>query len=402
MGGHTIRFILFILTSAFFLLSISSNDVFSQATENPVSPSRNIHHKPERGKERKSKNLPDGYRTIDGSGNNLSSLEMGSSFSRLLRLVSSDYSDSISELSGKNRSSARKISNIVASQDELIPNEHQATDYLWQWGQFLDHDIDLTDGTQPPEKENILVPAGDKYFDPESTGTEIIEFNRSLYDKNTGTGIDNPREQLNEITAWIDASNIYGSNTERANALRANDGSGRMKMQDNLLTFNTLGLPNAGGEGENLFISGDVRANEQVALTAMHTLFSREHNRLADIIAEENPDYTGDEIYEKARKIVGAEMQVITYNEFLPSLLGDGRLSDYNGYNPNINSDIMNEFSTAAYRFGHSALSPTLLRLNKEMEVIQQGNLPLRNAFFSPARIVEEGGIDPLLRGLSA
>ena len=326
---------------------------------------------------------------------------MGSAFSSLGRLVSPDYSDGISELAGSDRLSAREISNLVVAQEGLIPNELGATDYLWQWGQFLDHDIDLTDGTDPAENVNIIVPTGDIFFDPASTGEMVIEFNRSLYNKDSGTAVNNPRQQLNEITAWIDASNIYGSDSDRAAALRTNDGTGMLKMQNNLLTFNTGGFPNAGGDGEDLFLSGDVRTNEQVGLTAMHTLFSREHNRLAIIIANENPDFSGDEIYEEARKIVGAQMQIITYKEFLPALLGEGKISEYQGYNPNANSTIMNEFSTASYRFGHSALSPTLLRLDENNEVIPEGNLPLRDAFFNPSRIIDEGGIDPLLRGLA-
>jgi len=138
-----------------------------------------------------------------------------------------------------------------------------------------------------------------------------------------------------------------------------------------------------------------------VALTAMHTLFVREHNRLADEIANRNPDFSGDEIYERARQIVGAQMQVITYEEFLPTLLGSGALASYNGYNPNVDPRISNLFSGAVFRLGHSMLSGTLLRLDANGNEIAEGHLPLRNAFFAPSRIVDEGGIEPLLRGLA-
>jgi Animal haem peroxidase len=67
-----------------------------------------------------------------------------------------------------------------------------------------------------------------------------------------------------------------------------------------------------------------------------------------------------------------------------------------------VDASIRNEFSTAAYRFGHSALSPVLLRLDKQGNVIPQGNLSLRNAFFAPNRIIDEGGIAPILRGLAS
>ena len=107
-----------------------------------------------------------------------------------------------------------------------------------------------------------------------------MSFNRSLYDPDTGTGLDNPRQQINEISAWIDASNVYGSDLERATALRTLDGTGRLKTSaGNLLPFNTEGFANAGGSGPTLFLAGDVRANEQIGLTAMHVLFMREHNR---------------------------------------------------------------------------------------------------------------------------
>jgi len=248
-----------------------------------------------------------------------------------------------------------------------------------------------------------VVPQGDPFFDPDGTGAQVIPFNRSIYNESTGTGVDNPRQQLNEISAWIDASNVYGSDEERANALRTNDGTGKLKTSEgDLLPFNTDGLPNAGGPSPDLFLAGDVRANEQVGLTAMHTLFVREHNRLAEEFAEQHPEWDGEQIYQKARQIVGAQIQVITYREFLPALLGNRPLSRYRGYDRNMNGGIRNSFSTAAYRFGHSALSPTLLRLDSNGNEIAEGNLPLSSAFFSPFRVTDEGGIEPLLRGLAS
>ena len=230
-----------------------------------------------------------------------------------------------------------------------------------------------------------------------------MQFNRSLYDVDTGTGSDNPRQQLNEITAWIDASSVYGSDDRRAQALRTNDGSGRLKTGANdLLPFNVDGLPNAGGDSPALFLAGDVRANEQAGLTALHTLFVREHNRLAGIIARSHHHMSGDQIYERARRIVGAQMQAITYNEYLPMLLGSDALAPYRGYQPNVDASISNEFSGALYRYGHSALSTTLLRLDKHSKEIRHGHLRLRDAFFSPQRITDEGGIEPLLRGLAS
>lgn len=341
-------------------------------------------------------------RSIDGRNNNVQNHSWGSANSQLLRLVPPEYEDGKAQPSGAARPNVRKISNIVAVQDAPVYNKKNATDMLWQWGQFLDHDIDLTGAAMPPEPYPISIPSGDPYFDPQFTGTQEMPLNRSGYDHATGLTTDNPRQQLNHITAFIDASMVYGSNPIRARALRTNDGTGRLKTSPgNFLPFNTQGLPNAGGPDPTLFVAGDIRANEQVGLTSMHTVFVREHNRLATTINGRSRKLTGDQIYERARARVGALIQVVTYQEFLPVLLGPNALTPYTGYDASVNPGISNIFSTAAYRVGHSMLSPELLRLRKNGKPIPEDNLALRQAFFSPWRITNEGGIEPLLRGLA-
>lgn len=347
--------------------------------------------------------LDPAFRSFDGSNNNPQDPLIGSAGVNLKRIVPPDYADLVSQITGNSRPGPREISNAISAQADTQPNASGYSDFLWQWGQFVDHDIDLTDGANPAEPADIPIPAGDAWFDPDNSGTVVMSFNRSLYDPDTGSGTDNPRQQTNEISAWIDASNVYGSDSERAMALRTLDGTGRLKTsKGNLLPFNTDGLANAGGDSDTLFLAGDVRANEQAGLTAMHTLFVREHNRQARLVARANPDISGDQIYLRARRIVGAEMQVITYREYLPALLGRGALPDYSGYRPLVDASISNLFSTGPYRYGHSALSPTLLRLDAQGNEIPEGNLALRDAFFSPHRITDEGGIEPLLRGLAS
>jgi peroxidase len=314
----------------------------------------------------------------------------------------------------------RAISQTVFDQNSSIPNSLGASDWLWQWGQFIDHDLDLTPATSG-ESFNILVPAGDPLFDPLNTGTQEMSLTRSIYDTLTGTSTSNPREQINEITAYIDGSNIYGSDDERAEALRTNDGTGKLKISigDNgeiLLPFNTAGLENDdpfGRPASQLFLAGDTRANEQTGLTATHTLFVREHNRLADNIDQrldngepaivnlwfESGLSEEDFIYESARRIVGAEIQAITYNEFVPILLGNNALGNYNGYDETVNPGISNEFSTAAFRVGHTMLSPELQRINPDGT--SDTSLNLRSSFFNPD-IITTDGIDSVLLGLAS
>lgn len=345
----------------------------------------------------------DRYRSIDGTGNHFTHFELGAAGTPLARLAFTDYEDEIGSMAGANRPSAREVSNALCADTRGAVNELGASDMLWQWGQFVDHDIDHTEPQEPPEPAPIPVPLGDPWFDPGSTGLATIDLGRSVYHHGTGHDPAYPRQQLNQITHFIDASNVYGSDDVRAAALRANDGTGRLLVSaGNLLSFNTVGLPNAGGTGPELFLAGDIRANEQVGLAALHTLFVREHNRLADEIASNDPSLSGEEIYQEARRWVGALMQVITYNEFLPALLGPNPLPAWSGYSRDISPAIRNEFSTAIFRFGHSALSPTLLRLDATLTPIPEGHLALRDAFFRPDRIVNEGGIEPLLRGLAS
>lgn len=78
-------------------------------------------------------------------------------------------------------------------------------------------------------------------------------------------------------------------------------------------------------------------------------------------------------------------------------------MGDYHGYDPDVNPTIVNSFATAAYRFGHSQIQPVFQRLDETyQQPINEGHLLLRDAFFAPFRLLEEGGIDPLLRGLIA
>ncbi len=362
--------------------------------------------------------VPVEFRSIDGAQNNLANPDWGTPESQLIRLTPAAYDNGISSPRGGDPSSlpsAREISNTVFDQSGSILNQRGVSDWFWQWGQFLDHDLDLTPATSG-EAFNILVPTGDPDFDPNNSGTVEISFTRSIFDSSTGTSVNNPREQINEITAYIDGSNVYGSDQQRAAALRTNDGSGKLKTStgDNgevLLPLNTAGLDNDNplGRPENqLFLGGDIRANEQVGLTATHTLFVREHNRIADDLAQrlDNGDADlvdllaesglspGDFIYEAARRTVGAEIQAITYNEFIPLLLGNNTLSNYSGYDATVDAGISNEFSSAAFRFGHTMLSPTLQNGTND-------GLELRDSFFNPD-LVTTGGVDSLLAGLAS
>ncbi|MFO0939714.1 MAG: peroxidase family protein [Pirellulales bacterium] len=348
--------------------------------------------------------------SIDGTGNNKTQTEWGSTNEDLLRLAKPEYGDGISTPTGANRPSGREISNVLSDQgDADIISKQDMSAFVYAWGQFIDHDISLTP-TGTSESFNIAVPKGDPYFDPAATATKIIGMTRSLFDPSTGTSTANPRQQMNAITAWMDASMIYGSDSATANALRTMSG-GKLKMEaSGMLPLNnsanfpngTVNLANIPGgvPDDQLYAAGDVRANENIELTSLHTVFVREHNRWADRIAKLNPKLSDQEIYERARAVVIAEIQSITYNEWLPAVLGNNAMPRYSGYNPRVNPNLSNEFATAAFRFGHSILGD-------DVEFLDNNGLPeaeevaLKDAFFNPT-LLQDHTIESIFKYLAS
>ncbi|KAG5266124.1 hypothetical protein AALO_G00250040 [Alosa alosa] len=381
------------------------------------------------------------YRSHDGTCNNLQHPMWGASLTAFERLLKPAYDNGfnlprgITERRHNNYPLPlpRLVSTTMIGTETITPDDRY-THMLMQWGQFLDHDLDSTvaalsqsrfsDGQLCAQACTNDAPCFPIMFPPNDprqlrSGARCMFFVRSS--PVCGSGMTSllmnsvyPREQINQLTSYIDASNVYGSSDHEAEEIRdlaSHRGLLRQGIVQRsgkpLLPFAT-GPPTECMRDENespipCFLAGDHRANEQLGLTAMHTVWFREHNRVATELLRLNPHWDGDTIYHEARKIVGAQMQHITYNHWLPKILGEvgmKMMGDYRAYNPNINSGILNAFATAAFRFGHTLINPILYRLDEHFQPIPQGHISLHKAFFSPFRIVNEGGIDPLLRGL--
>ncbi|MEQ8474568.1 MAG: peroxidase family protein [Marinoscillum sp.] len=352
------------------------------------------------------------WRTIDGVGNNLNSELFGASHTELLRLVDPAYEDSISEVQSLGLPNARELSNRIVHQELPIYNSFGLSDAFWCYGQFIDHDLVINRGDRG-ELIIVPVPKGDIYFDPTNSGKVTLRVDRGRIMPETGDSKINPREHINETTAFLDGSVIYGTESQRLNWMRTGR-AGKMKVSaNNLLPYNTysgeysddidfvapfMELPPE-HRPERYFVNGDIRANEHPGLAVFHVLFVREHNRICDQMLTENPNLTDDELFQIARKWIGALLQHITYNEWLPAL--GVRLTEYTGYDDSIDPSISNEFSAVAFRFGHSLVNETLLRININGNASQYGGIQIRDTFFRTESILNEGGIDPILRGLT-
>ena len=351
----------------------------------------------------------DRYRTIDGMYNNPDNPGWGAAGENLQRVTSVGYVDGISAPSGGvGRPNPRYVSNLLFAQDSPLKDPLNLSDYTWVFGQFIDHDIGLTpDGDEPAM---IPVPEGDPWFDPLRSGSVLIPMRRNVFDPETGNTRGNPRQHPNMITAFIDGSGVYGSEEERAHWLRTFSGGKLKTSAGGLMPYNTVTGqyedeidPHAPenddpvGLTDKLFVGGDVRANENPLLASLHTLFVREHNRVCDELAVQNPDWSDEMLYQHARKLVGGFIQSITYNEWLPAM--GVHLPAYAGYQADVNPQLFNVFTAAAFRLGHTLLSGNLMRMGAEGEIIEQGNMTLAEAFFNPFAIVETG-MEPFLRGM--
>lgn len=288
--------------------------------------------------------------------------------------------------------SARLISNVVAKQEGRTENSQGLNDMFTFFGQFVDHDFALSPESELHETANIQVPANDPTLDgPE---LEFVRSERALV--NASSSDVRP---FTTLTSALDLSNVYGSDEMRNIALRVTD-SCRLKTGDNeLLPRNTEDFLNSPDTSSEFFFAGDTRSNENPVLTAMHTIWVREHNRLCDAVENAFPRTNSSTQYEIARAINIAEYQKIVYEEWLPAILGDKQLSPYRGYRRNVDPTVSIEFTTAGFRMGHTLVGADLARRDDNGN--QLPSFPSEDQFFVKASEISSEEIDNLLRGAS-
>nr|XP_033336316.1 uncharacterized protein LOC117226264 [Megalopta genalis] len=327
--------------------------------------------------------------------------------------------------------SARDVTRII-HEDRDVPLA-SITHMLMQWGQFVDHDLTATGqsrgfngsipqcclnfgkGFQPaefmhPECLPISVSAEDSFFGP--LGVKCLEFLRSGPAPREDCKFG-PREQLSQVTSYVDASTVYSSNAFQTDTLRLFRNGllqyGKIQSQRPVLPKQDSDLCLRGSLSTRCFRAGDGRLGEQPALTSLHVVFLRLHNRIATKLAALNPQWSDEKLFQESRRIVGAVVQHITYREFLPIVLGPDvmKIFDlgvlkkgyYTGYDPSVNPTVANEFSAAAYRFGHSLVQRSFVRFDGNHRPLLN-NVTIHREFSNPANLETAGSVDRLLLGL--
>ena len=297
-----------------------------------------------------------------------------------------------------------KTKQLSSSLDFFRPNQARLSNFAWVWGQFVQQCIVSTEGDAG--RTLTLNFTGDAHFDPRSAGYLVdLEGVKSAGKDDSGKEI-----LSNTLSPLLDASCVYGNDPYISSSLRSFQG-GRLRMARSMSDEAILPMD----DRRRLFLAGDPRVNENAPLTAMYTLWTREHNSVVDSLREIHPDWEDEHLYWLARRIVTAEIQAITYHEWLPALFGgEGRVPPLertttttttaegdNNNNNNNNAVILSlAFSVVAFRAAHSMVPDALPLISPGVGGVVD-IVPLHNMFMNP-ELIRKGGIDAVLAGLAA
>lgn len=335
------------------------------------------------------------FRSVDGSRNNLKDPLHGSAGQVLRRNLDANfqYRDELldtaftpspevtaDDLPAANpQPNPRTISNRLS--DSESPPKNDRNNLLETFfGQFVNHD---KEDTRSSNTEFFSVPiesTADPFYRPGSLNSDLVGVSEPPDDSAE-------RDVPNNATSWLDLSTVYGSSDAVMNDLRT--GSGGLLKTKTYAPFGPFSVqyPNelpsqvecpacekdpvfaltSGAPNPNAVVAGDFRVGENVALALIHTVYHREHNRLANLVAAQNPGWTDEQIFQSARKLNIAQYQRTIIEEYLPEVLRGLRIPKYRGYKKNTESSTSIEFATGAFRYGHSTTAPyKLLDADKE------------------------------------
>ncbi|KAK3803213.1 hypothetical protein RRG08_013796 [Elysia crispata] len=322
----------------------------------------------------------------DGWFNNLLHPDWGAIDTHLLRVSPANFSDGVYEPSGKDRPNPLEISKIAFAGENKKGSARNRNAMLVFFGQQMVEEImDAQRSGCPIEYFNIKVPLGHKYNPHNLTNLEM-PFQRARYDQRTGFSPNNPRQQINEITPYLDGTLIYGAGKAVEDALRSfKDGmlstnDSRRDIKNSFPRSNRdIRLPFANPPSPRDHKLKPVtrfrryanpRTHENPFLLTLATIWFRYHNYIARELKNSHTDWNDEQLFLAARKRVIGQYQKIVMYDWLPRWLkidedgnqfnmadypyeGGGK-NKYAGYDPHVIPNIATEFQAAAMRFGHS------------------------------------------------
>ncbi|EGD74734.1 dual oxidase 2 short isoform [Salpingoeca rosetta] len=388
------------------------------------------------------------YQGWDGFYNNLAHPEWGVADSNLLRILPPKYADGQYAPSNPDGPNPRSVSEAtMAGNTGIIPDIPRTVFWTHYGQQVVEEILDAQRNPCVPEYVNIPLPDGDSLYTNYTQG--FIPLPRARFNYRTGWAPSVPREQLTEISAFIDGTLMYGPNKPWADSIRSFEG-GRLRskadgkrarglavsssVEEHLPDTNWLGLPVANPpapfygklqSAARLYLLGNPRTNENPFLLSMGILWFREHNYHADRLAAENPTWTDEELFLEARKWTIAMHQKVTLYEWLPLVVhnSSARYSElvdangdsaYSGYKDYVNPQISHVFQSAAMRIGHTFVTPGVHRRTASCDFYEEtaGDgtksypraIRTCNSYFRPEEFIDEydNSFEELVMGMTS
>ncbi|XP_065216413.1 peroxidase-like isoform X2 [Planococcus citri] len=324
--------------------------------------------------------------------------------------------------------SPRLIHTVLFPETDVFDFKHTLA--VMEWGQIIAHDVTFlsvkkgpaccaADGSLipprnlPPVCLPIAVPSSDPFYS---------RFRKTCLDQRRASTSEDfgcrliPVQQVSGVSHFLDGSVIYSSTKDTSNSLRLFRGGllksqitqdGRAFLMNTQRPTQVCNVPN---DSEVCYVAGDGRVNQNTEIAVSQVMFMRLHNLLATELSRLNPNWSDEILFQEARRIVIAVLQHVTYNEYLPVLLGPSYVrnnnlvplrtgSGYaNGYNPNMNPSSLSEFVAAAFRSYHSTIQGSISLVSENRTLVNQ--ISLSEWANRPGIIQAPGNFDNFLRGL--
>ncbi|RNA08418.1 peroxidase-like isoform X2 [Brachionus plicatilis] len=338
------------------------------------------------------------YRSMDGSCNNLKTPWWGKTETPYKRLLEPEYDDGVDRPRSKSVKGC-ELPNprwVVMNVNKYPKYTSNIASFFLYFAQFTAHDLAYTSSnykkcscdTKDPECNSIPIPQGD-HVNKDQRCISSTRSSASVRDFKCSLG---PREQNNLLTHWIDLSNVYGDSEEKARDFRCKNG-----LLKTSRGYGSRDLPPrrpgsscpGGPRSKACFATGDARTEHNSISVSIHSIWIREHNRIARVLKKINPKWCDDTVYQEARRIVIAEYQNIIYEQFLPIFVGKKLAADldllplkngyFKDYNCGLYPQISNVFVTAAFRSCHCRVSPYYYKANEKLKVYSRASLMQMN-----------------------